>query len=152
MFKTTIYSVILNKKLRMTLREENVIQIRPTIANAKVYENMNAEEYFQNSTLRPILKLQNPMFIILFQNYITKHKNKFYTLNLEKRFDYIENAVQKDIKFRNTLKGVIVGIFTINEYNSYLKNSSALNKRMMKMVVERLKDQIQIFEKETLVD
>lgn len=150
MFKTTIYSVILNKKLRMTLREESVIQIRPTIANAKVYENMNAEEYFQNSTLRPILKLQNPMFIILFQNYITKHKNKFYTLNLEKRFDYIENAVQKDIKFRNTLKGVIVGIFTINEYNSYLKNSSALNKRMMKMVVERLKDQIQIFEKETL--
>lgn len=150
MFKTTIYSVILNKKLRMTLREESVIQIRPTIANAKVYENMNTEEYFQNSTLRPILKLQNPMFIILFQNYITKHKNKFYTLNLEKRFDYIENAVQKDIKFRNTLKGVIVGIFTIHEFSVYLKNSQALNKRMMKMVVERLKDQIQIFEKETL--
>lgn len=136
----------------MTSREENIVQIRPNIVTAKVYENMNLEEYFQNSTLRPILKLQNPMFIILFQNYITKHKNKFYTLNLEKRFDYIENAVQKDIKFRNTLKGVIVGIFTINEYNSYLKNSSALNKRMMKMVVERLKDQIQIFEKETLVD
>ena len=30
---------------------------------------------------------------------------------------YIENAIQKDINFRNSLKGMIIGQFTIEEYD-----------------------------------
>ena len=73
------------------------------------------------------------------------------TFSLEKRFHYIENAIQKDIKFRNSLKGIIIGQFTVDEYLIYIENSSALNKRMMNIVVERLKDQIQLLENEVLV-
>ncbi len=65
--------------------------------------------------------------------------------------EYIERAIQKDIKFRNSLKGMVIGQFTIEEYQEYIKNSSALNKRMMNMVIERLKDQIQLLENEVLV-
>src|SRR5690606_25273792 len=100
---------------------------------------------------RPILKFQNHLILALFKNYITKHKNSFYTLSLEKRFDYIENAIQKDIKFRNSLKGIIIGLYTLEEYQLYIQNSSAINKRIMSMVVERIKDQIQFFEYEALV-
>ena len=64
--------------------------------------------------------------------------------------EYIERAIQKDIKFRNSLKGMIIGQFTVEEYRDYITNSSALNKRMMNMVVERLKDQIQLLEEEAL--
>jgi hypothetical protein len=88
---------------------------------------------------------------MLFKNYITKHKNNFYTLSLEKRFIYIDNAIQKDIKFRNALKGIVVGLFTLEEYELYIQNSSSLNKRMMNMINERLKDQIQFFESGALV-
>lgn len=135
----------------MSDRSQSLLQIRPEIPSAKVSENMSDEERFQNCTLRPILKFQNHMFVVVFKNYISKYKNSFYELTLEKRFEYIENAVQKDIKFRNSLKGIIIGHFTSEEYEVYFKNSSALNKRMMRMVSNRLKDQIQLFEIEVLI-
>ena len=46
---------------------------------------------------------------------------------------------------------MIIGQFTLQEYEIYITNSSALNKRMMNMVIERLKDQIQIFTAPALV-
>ena len=46
---------------------------------------------------------------------------------------------------------MIVGHFTIEEYDNYIKNSSAINKRIMNMVIKRIQDQIQYFEKEVLI-
>lgn len=60
--------------------------------------------------------------------------------------NYIENAIQRDIKFRNSLKGIVMGLFTITEYKEYIQNSSNLNKRMMNLLIERLKSQIILFE------
>ena len=60
--------------------------------------------------------------------------------------NYIENAIQRDIKFRNSLKGIVIGMFTISEYQEYIQNSSNLNKRMMNLLIERLKSQVQLFE------
>jgi hypothetical protein len=107
---------------------------------------MSADERFQNEVLRPIIKLQNFLLLAAFGNYIAKHKNTFHELPFEKRLLFIENAIQKDIKFRNSLKGMIIGQFTLEEYDDYIKNSSALNKRMMNIVIERIKDQIQLLE------
>lgn len=104
------------------------------------------EEAFQNQVLRPILKLQNDLFVEVFRNYIVKHKGDFYNLQAEKKLQFIENVIQKDIKFRNSLKGMVIGMFTVEEYASYIRNSSSLNKRMMNMLIERLKSQVQLFE------
>lgn len=111
-----------------------------------ITEQSSLEERFQNLTIRPILKLQNDLFIDVFKNYISKHKNDFYSLSLEKKLQFIENAIQKDIKFRNSLKGMIIGLFTIDEYAEYILNSSSLNKRMMNILIERLKSNIMLFE------
>ena len=111
-----------------------------------VNQQSSTEESFQNEVLRPILKLQNDLFIASFSNYIAKNKADFYTYTVEKKVAVIENAIQKDVKFRNTLKGMVIGLFTLNEYTLYTKNSSNLNKRMMSMLVERLKSQVQLFE------
>jgi hypothetical protein len=40
---------------------------------------------------------------------------------------------------------MIIGLFTIEEYLLYTKNTSSLNKRMMAMLIERLKSQVQLF-------
>lgn len=135
----------------MNQRSADLLNIRPEIPNAKVTPDMSKDERFQNETLRPIIKFQNPLLLEAFKNYVIKHKNAFYELSIQKRLDYIENAIQKDIKFRNSLKGMVIGQFTVEEYKCYIQNSSALNKRMMSMVVERLKDQIQTFEISVLV-
>jgi hypothetical protein len=110
-----------------------------------VSNQSSAEELFQNEVLRPILKLQNDLFVASFINHLTKNKIDFSTNSIEKKCTIIENAIQKDIKFRNALKGMIVGLFTTDEYSSYIKNSSNLNKRMMSMLMERLKSQVQLF-------
>jgi hypothetical protein len=107
---------------------------------------MTTDEKFQNETLRPIIKLQNDLLIEVFRNYIVKLKGAFYNLSTEQKLHYIDNAIQKDIKFRNSIKGMIIGQFTLDEYLRYIQNSSALNKRMMNIVCERLKNNVQIFE------
>ncbi|MEH6771140.1 glyoxalase [Maribacter arcticus] len=132
-------------------RSQKLLSIRPLISSAKIIPNMTEEERFQNQTLRPILKLQNDLLLASFENYIKKMKNTYYELKLEKRMIYITKSIQKDIKFRNSLKGMITGQFTIEEYELYVQNSSALNKRMMNMVIKRLQDQIQYFGKLELV-
>jgi hypothetical protein len=112
----------------------------------KISDTTSKEELFQNRTLRPILKTQNDLFIEVFKNYALKQKNVFYSLSPDKKNVYIENVIQKDIKFRNSLKGIVIGLFTIEEYNDYIQNSSSLNKRMMNMLIERLKSQVLLFE------
>lgn len=133
----------------MNDRPNDLLRIRPEIKKTQQFENMSVEERFQNETLRPILKLQNPLFLAVFHNYIEKRKGVFYSLGLEKKLNYIENSLNRDQKFGDSIKGMVIGLFTMEEYNAYSRNSSALNKRMMNMVIERLKDQVQLFEKAT---
>lgn len=127
----------------MDTRDERLLSIRGEILG-NVNEQSSSEEAFQNRTLRPILKLQNDLFVQVFINYAIKQKNVFFTLSPEKKLAYIENVIQKDIKFRNSLKGIIIGLFTIDEYAEYIKNSSNLNKRMMNLLIERLKSNVQM--------
>ena len=129
----------------MNDRSTNLKSIRPVIATALVNDNMSAEECFQNATLRPIIKMQNHLLVMVFRNYIDKRKNVFYDLSLPKQLAYIENAIHKDMKFRNSVKGMIIGQFAVEEYELYIQNSSALNKRMMNIVKERLVSNIQVF-------
>ena len=58
----------------------------------------------------------------------------------------MENTLMKGQKFRNALKGMIIGQFTLEEYLNYIKNFSSLNKLMMHLLLDCLKDQIQLFE------
>jgi len=128
----------------MNDRPNDIIKIRPVL-NLKKSSQITDEESFQNDTLRPIIKLQSPVLIETYRNYIIKHKNVFYELSNEKKLHYIENSINKNQKFRNLLKGMIIGLFTIEEYHIYKKNSSSLNKRMMNIVLKRLQDNLQIF-------
>jgi len=128
----------------MNDRPNDLIKIRP-ILNLKKSSQISDEESFQNDTLRPIIKLQSPLLIETYMNYIDKHKNIFYDLSNEKKLDYIENSINKNQKFRNLLKGMITGLFTVEEYLEYKKNSSSLNKRMMNIILKRLQDNLQIF-------
>lgn len=129
----------------MKTKDEAILELRGG-AIGSINENSSSEERFQNTTLRPILKFQNDLFVEVFKNYAIKQKGVFFTLSPEKKMNYIENVIQRDIKFRNSLKGIVIGLFTIDEYHEYILNSSNLNKRMMNLLIERLKSQVILFE------
>ncbi len=128
----------------MNDRHNDLLRIRPEIKKHHMFDTMSNDERFQNTTIRPILKLQQPLLVEAFINYANKHKGVFYELSIEKRLQYIETAICKDQKFRNSLKGMLIGQFTVKEYQYYITNSSKLNKRMMNLVISRLQDQIQL--------
>ena len=129
----------------MEARDNNVLELRGETLGA-ITNQSSAEEIFQNRTLRPILKLQNDLFIQVFINYAVKQKNVFFSLTPDKKMAYIENVIHRDIKFRNSLKGMIIAFFTLEEYAEYIQISSNLNKRMMNILIERLKSQLQLIE------
>ncbi len=135
----------------MNERALSLKHIRPGFSVTSINDKMSTDERFQNLVLRPIIKLQQDLLIEAFRNYIIKHKNVFSDLSLEKRIVYLENAIQKDMKFRNSLKGMIIGLFTVEEYKLYIQNSSSLNKRMMNLTKDRLISSIQLFEKSDML-
>lgn len=129
----------------MNMRDTFLKEFRGQTIGSVTTES-TTEESFQNEVLRPILKLQNDLLIASFFNYVSKNKTDFYNYTIEKKMAMMENAIQKDTKFRNLLKGMIVGLFITEEYDIYTKNSSNINKRIMSMIVERLKSQVQVFD------
>lgn len=110
----------------------------------EISSQSSEEELFQNSTLRPILKLQNDLIIAVFQSYLNQNKIPFDDFSLDKKMKTIEVAILKDISFQNTLKGIVVGLFTINEFSLYSNNTSGFNKRIRSMLIERLQSQLQL--------
>ena len=133
-------------------RDERLLRQRPDLPASKIKDNMSSEEYFQNAVLRPILKFQNDILIEVFKTYISKRKNVYYTLNQNQKLNYVTHSIQKDIKFRNQLKGMIVGLFSLEEYELYTENSSALNKRMMNLMIQRIQNQLQLLEPTTSLE
>ena len=120
-----------------TLKEESL---------GSVFINTSNEEQFQNVTLRPILKFQNELLIQFFITYAIKNKKVFFNLTSEEKYLYIENAIKNDNAFRNHSIGLIVGLLNINEYQEYAKKPSSYNKRILAMLSERWKSQLQLLE------
>lgn len=133
-------------------RDERLQRQRPDLPVSKIKDNMSSEEYFQNAVLRPILKFQNDILIEVFKTYIQKRKNVYNTLNVNQKLNYVAHSIQKDMKFRNQLKGMVVGLFSLEEYELYIKNSSALNKRMMSLMIQRIQNQLQLLELDTFLE
>ena len=127
----------------MTTREDFIKKFRGD-AFGTVTAETSEEEFFQNETLRPIMKLQNELLLAVFQNYITSSKVDFTQISTEKRMNFIENAIKKDIKFQNLLKGIVIGLFTLEENARYIQNTAALSKRITNLLVERIKSQVQL--------
>ncbi|HET8885123.1 MAG TPA: glyoxalase [Salinimicrobium sp.] len=126
----------------MERRDQLLSQTRLAFIEVDFNHLAMKDEMFHRKTIRPIIKFQQNLLIGIFKNYIRKHKNKFHELIPEEQLLYIENAIQKDLKFRNILKGVIIGQFTIAEFSDYIENSSALNKRILISVKEELQENL----------
>ncbi|MEO1257632.1 MAG: glyoxalase [Bacteroidota bacterium] len=123
-------------------RDESLKQLRPEIPRIDPAAATNPAEQFQNKTLRPILKLQNALLVEAFHHYFNKRKKVFYGLSKSKKKGYIEQALQKDLNFRNRVIGLICGHFSIEEWREYVSMENELSRRLITMSMERMKDQL----------
>ena len=122
--------------------QEQRLALRPTIASAVVRADMSADEQFQNATLRPILKLQHPLLMQVLSHFLQSRKKDFKQLSAAKKEAYIYDLLLKNQALKNELKGMLIGQFTLAEYQKYQQQAQAINKRMMQLLKQRLADGI----------
>ncbi|MGY8949065.1 MAG: glyoxalase [Flavobacteriales bacterium] len=99
-------------------------------------------EKFQNEAIRPIIKMQHNLLIILFQNYLKHRKINFNNLKKEKQKERINIILTKDTNFKNILLGIVIGHFSKNELMFYTKNTSELKRRIIQIVNQRSQDSL----------
>ncbi len=116
----------------------NKLDLRPTL-DIPISEESTEVENFQNQTLRPILKLQNDLYVALFESYAMRQKSDYETLSGAKKRTFIEQRLQKDMVLKNTFIGITIGLFTIDEIAVYATQSKDYNRRIITMLIERLK-------------
>jgi hypothetical protein len=125
----------------MENRTNALSSIRPTIAITT--ENSNPIEVFQSNSLRPILKFQNELLLTIFNNYILDNKIHFSELKEEKKKEFIFNHFKNNQTSKLFYLGIIIGMFTKEEYTFYTTNKQEINKCITSMLIERLSSQLE---------
>jgi hypothetical protein len=113
-------------------------QLRPEILSIIKTENFSALEKFQNETLRPIIKLQHDLILTRFEHYLKQNKINIIELNKTQKTDLMNKLFKSDTRLKNDFRGLIIGLFTLEEYKEYLTISSQLNKRINNMIRQKI--------------
>lgn len=120
----------------MKKRSEELIELRPSIFIEE--ESSKPLEKFQNQVLRPILKYQQELWILEVKQTLFFVQIKSKRL---KRFEYreaIKNVIAKTSDLKIRYIGMVIGLFTADEYAFYLANKTEINKRIVQMITERI--------------
>ncbi len=123
-------------------RSQLLLDLRKQAPVSTASKNSLEQEQFQNTILRPILKFQNNLILVLFIHYAKRHKSLFFELSLIEKKNYIQQSIQRDQKLKTLYIGTVIALFSKEEYKFYTLNESLYNKRIISMVIVRLKDQI----------
>ncbi|MCH2232092.1 MAG: glyoxalase [Crocinitomicaceae bacterium] len=115
---------------------QSKLSIRPKIDSITPL-NDGSIEAFQNGTLRQVIKLQHDVLMIFLKSSITKNKGYFNDLKDVKKKEFITNEIRKNIPLRNQIIGIIIGLFTSDEMNSYLKWKNDIDRRITNICIER---------------
>ncbi|MCD8449985.1 glyoxalase [Tenacibaculum dicentrarchi] len=116
--------------------DSNKINIRPVL-------NLSSEipvEDFQNKTIRPILKLQHELLLQFFIFFCKSQKVDIVHIEKEKFNKAVNSITKKNINLKNQFLGLIIGQFTVGEFEFYKDNNTDINKRILMMIGQRIKD------------
>lgn len=119
-------------------RTEELLNLRPKIKSIQQDLNTSHLEQFQNDKLRPILKLQHEIVLVLFQSNLFRNKVLFAELKVEEKRSKLDQLFRKDLSFKNQSIGAVIGMLTLDEYTVYTKDTSAHNRRIITMLKQRI--------------
>lgn len=127
--------------MNVNLRDKHLINQRPKISSAKIFEASSSFETFQNQVLRPILKFQNDLLIEVFLSRIKTKNRDLSALSFLEKQEIILTQFKTNTTLKQMLLGCVIGLLTTEEFNYYNFNTSNINKRIFSMLKERLLDQ-----------
>ena len=123
-------------------RDQFLLKGRPEIPSIQNTAETLDLEVFQNKVLRPILKLQNTIFVSVFLDELRRKKQDFTTFNSEDKHKAIKRHLNTNSSLKQRFLGIVMGLFTNAEMDFYQRRMSAINKRIFSMLKIRLEDQL----------
>jgi hypothetical protein len=87
--------------------------------------------------------MQNDLLVAYLKKYLLT--KKFNEVTEPKKIAFISSAFQRDNSFKSELKGIIIGQFTVAEFNLYTQHKSDFNKRIITMIQQRIISVIEFF-------
>ena len=117
-------------------------KVRPKLPDALTEGELKEEELFQNMVLRPVIKMQHDVLILRVKSYFVSKRVMFNVMDKQKRTLAIEQAFLGDNAFKKEIQGMILGQLDTTEYQRYLQNERTMNKRIIKMVRNRMLDSV----------
>ena len=123
-------------------RDQFLLKGRPEIPSIQNTTKTLDLEVFQNKVLRPILKLQNTIFVSVFLDELRRKKQDFTTFNSEDKHIAIQRHLNTNSSLKQRFLGIVMGLFTNTEMDFYQRHMAAINKRIFSMLKIRLEDQL----------
>lgn len=114
---------------------------RPIINNL-INELTTEIESFQNTTIRPIIKMQHLLLVASFKYYLEKRKLDLQGCSELEVNNKIKSIYNKDIAYRNISLGIIIGHFSSSEFSFYTHHSTEINKRIIKIIHQRVQNSL----------
>lgn len=97
-------------------------------------------EDFQNKVLRPIIKMQSELLIAHLNAKLDSLKVDLSLYNSVKQEEILTKLFHKDQTFKREVVGMVIGQFTVEEYQVYIPVSKEINKRVNQIVLNRCID------------
>ena len=121
-------------------RDTVVTEIRPLLS---LQPTKGEIEGFQNEVMRPILKFQNELLMLLAKQYVNKYHKSFNALKQVNQESIIIQASKQDPEFKSFLIWPVVGLMSSTELAFYSAHRSELNKRISTMAAQRIVSQLE---------
>lgn len=117
---------------------------RPNLPSEIAEGISNPAEEFQNKVLRPIIKMQSDVLIAHLQATLKAMKIDFTQLSKEQQEISLQTLFSQNQSFKREVIGMIMGHFTVEEYNFYSALSKELNRRITQIVLNRCLDLLNV--------
>lgn len=116
--------------------------IRPVIPDILQLSNKSDDEIFQNSVLRPILKLQNDLILAIYKTACISKEVTFDGLKKKDLIAKVIAFIKTDRDLKQDLRAAVLGQFTVDEFEFYSTRKKEMNKRILQMARERIVSQL----------
>lgn len=109
-----------------------------------MYSQTSEEEVFQNTVLRPIIKMKHDLLIAHVRYYFANKKQDLSSADVHKKLKAVSTSLEQDNTLRTEVRGIIIGHFNVEEYEKFSQMTKALNKRILNIVKERMLDHLDL--------
>ena len=113
---------------------------RPELPDEILEGISTTQEDFQNKVLRPIIKMQSDLLIAHLRNQLRVSKIQLDQLPDLKKEAALTGLFTKNQSFKREIIGMVIGKFTLEEYDIYLGFTKEINRRISQIVLNRCLD------------